>query len=391
MSKKKLASRLRQLPPYLFAKLDQLKQKALDKGINIINLGVGDPDLPTPQPVIDRLNEAASNPQNHQYPSYEGMLSFRKTAADWYARRFGVELDPRKEVLSLIGSKEGIGHVPLAFINPGDVVLIPDPGYPVYHAGTLFSGGKSYFMPLKKPHDFLPRLDQIPKSILNKAKIIFLNYPNNPTSAIATRSFFEEVIRFARRHKLIVCHDAAYSEIYFDGVRPLSFLELPHAKEVGIEFHSLSKTYNMTGWRIGFAVGNPDILAGLGKVKSNLDSGIFQAIQEAGMAALNLGDHVVDEIRKIYEERRDVLVRGLARVGLPVDSPKATFYVWVGIPRRMTSARFAALLLDQAGIVVTPGQGFGKTGEGYIRMALTVPKERLEEAVNRLEKVLHES
>ena len=391
MSKARSAHRIRRLPPYLFAELDQVKQNALDKGVDIINLGVGDPDLPTPRPIIERLHETSKDPKNHQYPSYEGMISFRSAVADWYVRRFAVELDPRKEVLTLIGSKEGIGHFPLAFINPGDVALIPDPGYPVYHIGTLFAGGKSYFMPLKKAHGFLPRLDRIPKKTLNKAKVLFLNYPNNPTSATSPRSFFEEVIWFARRNKLIVCHDAAYSEIYFNGQRPLSFLEVPGAKDVGIEFHSLSKTYNMTGWRIGFAVGNPDAIAALGQVKSNLDSGVFQAIQEAGITALNLDDSVVDETRKIYQERADVLVKGLLGTGLPVDPPKATFYVWVGVPQGISSARFSALLLDQAGIVTIPGHGFGKAGEGYIRMALTVPKARLHEAVKRLEGVLRGS
>ncbi|HLB95051.1 MAG TPA: LL-diaminopimelate aminotransferase [Nitrospiria bacterium] len=388
MSKPKLAHRIRGLPPYLFAAMDQLKQKALQKGADLINLGIGDPDLPTPAPVIKRLQQAAENPKNHQYPSYEGLLTFREAAADWYRRRFGVHLDPKTEVLTLIGSKEGIGHVPLAFINPGDVALIPDPGYPVYHAGTLFAGGHSHFMPLKKDRNFLPEFDRIPKSILKKAKLLFINYPNNPTSATATRSFFEEVVRFARRHQLIVCHDAAYSEIYFDGIRPPSFLSVPGAKEVGIELHSLSKTYNMTGWRIGFAVGNRQILAALGMVKSNLDSGVFQAVQEAGIAALNMDDDGLEEIRKVYQERRDLLVTGLIGMGLSVDPPKATFYVWAAVPRGLTSARFAAMLLDRAGIVTTPGNGFGKAGEGYIRMALTVPKERLGEAVTRLERVL---
>ena len=388
MPKPKLANRIRGLPPYLFARLDQLKQKALRKGVDLINLGVGDPDLPTPKAIVERLREAAQDPRNHQYPSYEGLLTFREAVADWYRRRFGVRLDPKTEVLTLIGSKEGIGHVPLGLINPGDVALIPDPGYPVYHAGTLFAGGSSYFMPLRKDQHFLPELDRIPKSILKKAKLLFINYPNNPTSATATRSFFEEVVRFARQHKLIVCHDAAYSEIYFDGIRPPSFLSVPGAKEVGIEFHSLSKTYNMTGWRIGFAVGDPQVLAALGKVKSNLDSGVFQAVQEAGIAALNLNDYGVDEIRKVYQERRDVLITGLMGMGLPVDPPKATFYVWVAVPKGQTSTRFAALLLDSAGIITTPGNGFGKAGQGYIRMALTVPKERLSEAVTRLERVV---
>jgi LL-diaminopimelate aminotransferase len=388
MPKPQLAARIKNLPPYLFAAIDQLKQKALAKGVDLINLGIGDPDLPTPATIIQRLQRASEDPKNHQYPSYEGLLTFRQAAADWYQRRFGVRLDPKDEVLTLIGSKEGIGHVPLAFINPGDVALIPDPGYPVYHAGTLFAGGRSHFMPLKKENHFLPEFDRIPKTVLKKARLLFINYPNNPTSATAGKDFFNEAIRFARRHKLIVCHDNAYSEVYFDGERPMSFLELDGAKEVGIEFHSLSKTFNMTGWRIGFAVGNPKILSALGKVKSNLDSGVFQGVQEAGIEALNLRESATDEIRKIYQERRDTLVSGLLGLGLSVDPPKATFYVWVGVPKGFTAMKFTMHLLDRAGIVTTPGSGFGKSGQGYIRMALTVPNERLMEAVGRMERLL---
>ena len=388
MAKPRVADRIRNLPPYLFAQLDLLKQKALGRGMDLINLGVGDPDLPTPRPVIERLQSAVMDIKNHQYPSYDGMLSFRKAVSDWYERRFNVSLDPKSEVLTLIGSKEGIAHVPLAFVNPRDVVLVPDPGYPVYDAATLFAGGRSHLLPLKSENHFLPRLDKIPKRTLDKAKILFLNYPNNPTSATASRGFFEEVIRFARRHKLIVCHDAAYSEIYFDGQRPISFMEMPGAREVGIEFHSLSKTFNMTGWRIGFAVGNAQLIAALGKVKSNIDSGVFQAVQEAGITALHLDDSVVGGLRKIYQDRRDTLVRGLRKAGLSLETPQATFYVWIRVPKRKTSSSFSAQLLDQAGIITTPGSGFGKSGQGYIRMALTVPLERLEEAVARLEKLL---
>ena len=388
MPKPQLADRIKNLPPYLFAAIDQLKQKALAKGVDLINLGIGDPDLPTPATIIQRLQRASDDPKNHQYPSYEGLLTFRQAASDWYQRRFGVRLDPKNEVLTLIGSKEGIGHAPLAFINPGDVALIPDPGYPVYHAGTLFAGGRSHFMPLKKENHFLPEFDRIPKAVLKKARLLFINYPNNPTSATAGKDFFKEAIRFARRHKLIVCHDNAYSEVYFDSERPMSFLELDGAKEVGIEFHSLSKTFNMTGWRIGFAVGNSQILSALGKVKSNLDSGVFQAVQEAGIEALNLRESATDEIRKIYQERRDTLVSGLLGLGLSVEPPKATFYVWVGVPKGFTAMNFTMHLLDRAGIVTTPGSGFGKSGQGYIRMALTVPNERLMEAVGRMERLL---
>jgi LL-diaminopimelate aminotransferase len=388
MANPKLADRIRKLPPYLFAAIDQLKQKALSKGIDLINLGIGDPDLPTPEPIIRRLQRAAENPGNHQYPSYDGMFAFRQAAAEWYRRRFNVPLDANSEVLTLIGSKEGIGHAPLAFLNPGDVALIPDPGYPVYHAGTLFAGGRSHWMPLKRENHFLPELDRVPKSTLKRARLLFINYPNNPTSATAGREFFAKVVRFARRHRLVVCHDNAYSEIYFDGARPMSFLEMDGAKEVGIEFHSLSKTFNMTGWRIGFAVGNPRILAALGKVKSNLDSGVFQAVQEAGIEALSLKDSITDEIRKVYQERRDTLIAGLLGLGLKVEPPRATFYVWVGVPKGFTAMKFTMHLLDRAGIVTTPGSGFGKSGQGYIRMALTVPNDRLMEAVSRMERLL---
>jgi len=383
-----MAKRIKDLPPYLFARIDRMKQEAIQKGVDIINLGVGDPDLPTPPAIVRRLQSAVGESKNHQYPSYEGLLKFRQAVARWYQRRFGVNLDPVSEVLTLIGSKEGIGHFPLAFLNPGDIALIPSPGYPVYHAGTLFAGGQSHFMPLLRENGFLPDLSRIPKGVLKKAKVLFLNYPNNPTSATADGSFFEQVVAFAKRNRLIVCHDAAYSEIFFDGHRPMSFLEVKGAKEIGIEFHSLSKTFNMTGWRIGFAVGNHKILGGLGKIKSNLDSGVFQAVQEAGIEAMESGDHLAEEIRKTYQERRDLMVSGLKRIGLEVEFPKATFYLWVAVPRGYHSAQFTALLLSKTGIVTTPGKGFGDSGEGYTRMALTVKRERLAEALRRMEQVL---
>jgi len=287
----------------------------------------------------------------------------------------------------LIGSKEGIAHIPLAFVNPGDIVLVPSPGYPVYRVATLFAGGTPYFLPLRKENGFLPNLSEIPEPVAKKAKILFVNYPNNPTSAIAGKSFFEEVVAFAQRYQIIVCHDAAYSEIAFDGYQPLSFLEAAGAKEVGIEFHSLSKTFNMTGWRIGFAVGHPEILSGLGRVKTNIDSGLFQAIQEAGIEALYHLDTPLPEIIDIYQRRRDVMVKGLHEMGLEVDLPKATFYLWIQIPRGYTSAQFATLLIEQGGIVATPGNGFGEEGEGYIRMALTVDEKRLKEAIERLKRI----
>ncbi len=381
------ATRIKTLPPYLFAAIDKMKQEALARGVDIINLGVGDPDLPTPAPIIERLKQAAADPKNHQYPSYEGLLSFRQAVASWYKRRFGVTLDPASEVLTLIGSKEGIGHVPLAFVDPGDVVLVPSPGYPVYPVGTTFAGGVPYMMPLTKQNGFLPDLNAIQKDVARKAKLMFLNSPNNPTSVVADKDYFRRVVEFARANQIIVCHDAAYSEIFYDGRRPASFLEVEGAKDVGIEFHSLSKTYNMTGWRIGFAVGNRQVLNGLLKIKSNLDSGCFQAIQEAGIAALELEDSVTDGLRKIYQERRDTLVPGLKQLGLEVENPPASFYVWIAVPKGYASASFTAHLLEKAGIVTTPGNGFGEPGEGYIRMTLCTTKERLEEAVERIRKV----
>jgi LL-diaminopimelate aminotransferase len=381
------AKRIEQIPPYLFAEIDKKKEEMRQKGMDLIDLGIGDPDLPTPKPIIERLKKAAEDPRNHRYPSYEGMIEFRTAVAKWYERRFRVKLDPKTEVLSLIGSKEGIAHIPLAFVNPGDYVLVPSPGYPVFRVSTLFAGGTPYFLPLRKENGFLPNLSEIPKEIVEKAKLLFINYPNNPTSAVAEKPFFEEVVAFARQYQMIVCHDAAYSEIAFDGYQPLSFFEVDGSKEVGIEFHSLSKTFNMTGWRIGFAVGNAEMISGLGRVKTNIDSGLFQAIQEAGTEALNHFNTPLPEIIKIYERRRDVMVAGLQGIGLEVEKPKATFYLWIQVPRGYTSAQFATLLLEQAGIVATPGNGFGEFGEGYIRMALTVDETRLKEAIERLKKI----
>ncbi|HMK74879.1 MAG TPA: LL-diaminopimelate aminotransferase [Thermodesulfobacteriota bacterium] len=379
-----MAKRIDQIPPYLFAEIDKKKEGMRRKGMDLIDLGIGDPDLPTPKPIIERLKKAAENPGNHRYPSYEGMIEFRTAVAEWYERRFGIKLNPRTEVLSLIGSKEGIAHIPLAFVNPGDIVLVPSPGYPVYRVATLFAGGAPFFLPLRKENGFLPIFSEIPGAVAKKAKLLFINYPNNPTSAIAERAFFEGVVAFAQRHQIFVCHDAAYSEIAFDGYRPVSFLEVEGAREVGVEFHSLSKTFNMTGWRIGFAVGRSEILSGLGRVKTNIDSGLFQAIQEAGTEALNHLDTPLPEIVNTYERRRDVMVRGLEEIGLEVDRPKATFYLWIRVPRGYTSTQFATLLLEQGGIVTTPGNGFGEEGEGYFRMALTVDEKRLKEAIERL-------
>ena len=381
------AERIRTLPPYLFAAIDEMKQQAVARGVDIINLGIGDPDLPTPAPIVERMQQAVTDPQHHQYPSSSGMLSFRTAVAGWYQRRFNVTVDPKSEVVTLIGSKEGIGHVPMAFIDPGDVVLVPSPGYPVYPVSASFAGGIAHEMPLLKQNGFLPDLDAIPPDVARNAKLMFLNSPNNPTSVIADVTFFSRVIAFAKEHHVIVCHDAAYSEIFYDGLRPSSFLEADGAMDVGIEFHSLSKTFNMTGWRIGFAVGRAEVIAGLSQIKSNMDSGQFQAVQEAGITALESDDRLTAGLRAIYQERRDVLVAGLRNLGLEFDTPSATFYVWIEVPQGYTSASFTAHLLEKAGIVTTPGNGFGSPGEGYIRMALTTTKERLAEAVDRLKHI----
>jgi LL-diaminopimelate aminotransferase len=387
MIKIEKADRLQKLPPYLFAELDRKKAEARGRGVDVIDLGVGDPDLPTPDNIIASLTKAAHEPRYHRYPSYTGMNDFREAVSRWYRKRAGVEVDALKEVVSLIGSKEGIAHIPLAFINPGDVVLVPSPAYPVYAIATLFAGGVPHEMPLVKQNNFLPDLGAIPQEVLAKAKMMFLNYPNNPTGAPATVAFFKEVVAFAEQHNIMVCHDFAYSEMTFDGYIPPSFLEIPGAKEVGIEFHSLSKTYNMTGWRIGFAAGNAEIIGGLGQIKSNIDSGIFEAIQVAGIEALEGDQGCLAEMRRIYTERRDVLVEGLRNLGLQMALPKATFYVWIEVPAGHDSASFAGLLLDKAGIMATPGSGFGAPGEGFIRMALTVSKERLQEAVARIAEI----
>ncbi len=381
------SDRLKQLPPYLFMEIDRLKAEVQAKGVDIIDLGVGDPDLPTPAPILDRLAQAAREPKNHRYPSYSGMNDFRRAVAGWYRQRFGVALDPDSEVVTLIGSKEGIAHFPLAFINPGDLALVSSPGYPVYFTGVLFAGGRSHFLPLLRENGFLPDLSLVSEETANQAKLLYINYPNNPTAAVAGRDFFENVVQFAREHRIMVCHDAAYSEISYDGYRPMSFLEIPGAKDIGLEFHSLSKTYNMTGWRIGFAVGNKELIGGLSQVKSNIDSGAAQAIQCAGIEALNGPQDGLERLRKVYQARRDLMVQGLRSIGLKVEPPKATFYLWIEVPPGYTSTRTTLHLLQQAGMVTTPGNGFGDPGEGYFRISLTVPEERLEEAVARLKKV----
>ena len=381
------ASRIRHLPPYLFASIDRMKQKAIERGADLVDLSIGDPDIPTPSPIVNAMKKAVEKPSNHRYPSYEGMLSFREAVSKWYKKRFNVKIDPQSEVLSLIGSKEGIGHIPLAFVNPGDIVLVPSPGYPVYSVGTLFAGGNSYAMPLKEDNDFLPDLDIIPKKVFARTKLLFINYPNNPTSVTAPVDFYNEVVRIAMKYNIIVCHDASYTEIYY-GSKPLSFMQIPNSKNVGIEFHSLSKTYNMTGWRIGFAVGNKEVLAGLGKVKTNLDSGVFQAIQEAAAVALGMDDSALSAIRKTYRKRRDMLYSGLKKIGMHLVEPDATFYVWARVPSPFNSMNFVTHMLNRAGVLATPGNGFGDAGEGYVRFSLTAPADRIQEAVERIKRIL---
>ncbi len=375
------ASRMSNLPPYLFARIDEMKAEQQQKGVDIIDLGVGDPDLPTPEHIVRSLCTAAKDPENHHYPSYAGMPAYRDAVASWYKKRFGVALNPGKEVLALMGSKDGIAHIAEAFVNPGDYVLAPSPGYPVYRTGTLFAEGNVHEMPLTRENDFVPVLDDIPKKVVKKAKLLYINYPNNPTAAVAPDGFYREVVDFAREHNLVVVSDNAYSEIAYDGYRAPSFLETEGAMDVGIEMHSLSKTYNMTGWRIGMAVGNAEILAGLGRIKTNVDSGVFNAVQKAAITALSGPQDCVKEACAFYQERRDVLIAGLRDLGFDVPSPKATFYVWLPVNDCMS---FAAKLLNEAGIVATPGVGFGASGEGYVRFAITRPVARIKEAIERM-------
>ena len=379
------ADRIKNIPPYLFAAIDKAKQEARSRGVDVIDLSVGDPDLPTPEHIVRALNQAASDPSNHQYPSYEGKLSFRQAVADWYQRTFGVQLDPQKEVLTLIGSKEGIAHAPLAFINPGDAALVPDPAYPVYRTATAFAGGEPVIMPLLRENRFLPDLDGIAPEDARRAKIMFLNYPNNPIGASADRSFFKKLVDFAHDYDIIIMHDNPYSETYYDGERSLSLLEIQGAKDVAVEFHSLSKTYNMTGWRIGSVVGNAHVVAGIGKIKSNIDSGTFGAVQDAGIVALGSPRSVVDEIRKVYQYRIEILYKALKDLGLELEKPRATLYLWAWAGG--SSIEYAGRLLEKTGIVATPGVGFGKYGEGYIRFSITQPTARIEEAAARLEKM----
>ncbi|HVO29608.1 MAG TPA: LL-diaminopimelate aminotransferase [bacterium] len=380
-----LADRIKSLPPYLFAEIDKLKKEERAKGADLIDLGIGDPDIPTPSAIVDAMAKAVHNTAYHRYPSYEGMPRFREAAAAWYQKRFGVKLDPEAEVVALIGSKEGIAHFPVAFTNPGDVNLCTNPGYPVYATATMFSGGVPYLVPLRRENGFLPDLKAIPADVLKKSKILFFNYPNNPTAAVANKAFFEEAAAFCAKNGIIGAHDNAYSEIYFDEAHPpMSYLQVPGAKEWGIEFHSLSKTYNMTGWRIGFAVGNKDLIAGLGKVKTNVDSGAFEAIQEASITAFSLGADVLKPLRETWKRRNAACIEGLRAAGYDPFVSSAAFYVWTPVPKGTTSKQFCMDVLKKTGVVITPGNGFGEHGEGYFRMALTQNEDRIREAVTRM-------
>ncbi|MHB9093435.1 MAG: LL-diaminopimelate aminotransferase [Eubacteriales bacterium] len=384
------AKRIKQLPPYLFARIEKTIEKAKSEGVDVISLGIGDPDRPTPEHIIGKLCEQAHNSVNHRYPSSVGMVSFRQAVAFYYKNRFGVELDPKTEAVTLIGSKEGIAHISFCYLDPGDVALIPDPGYPVYGIGALLTGAQPYTMPLTAKNRFLPDLDAIPSDTAKKAKLMFINFPNNPTGAIANDGFYKKLIAFAKEYDIIVCHDAAYQDIAFGGYRPPSFLEYPGAKEVGIEFGSCSKSYNMTGWRIGWAAGNPQVIEALGRIKSNIDSGVFQAVQYAGIAALTGPQDCTFDISEVYRERRDIIVDGLNSMGWSLEKPQATIYVWVPVPKGYTSISFAEEVFQKTGVVITPGNGYGEYGEGYFRIALTVEKERMIEAINRIrEKIGH--
>jgi LL-diaminopimelate aminotransferase len=381
------ADRINSLPPYLFATIDEAKAAVMAKGVDVIDLGVGDPDMPTPEHIVESMCEAVRDPATHRYPSYTGMIEFREAVANWCKDTRGLELDAATETLTLIGSKEGVAHIPLAFVNPGDVALIPDPGYPVYKIGTQFAGGEPHIMPLLEENGFLPDFDAIPADKLAKAKLMFLNYPNNPTSATADVKFFKEVVEFAKNNDITVVHDNAYSEMVYDDYTAPSFLSVDGAMDVGMELYSMSKTYNMTGWRLAFAVGNKDLITGFGKVKSNIDSGAFDAVQRAGITAVSSSQQCVTDMNSIYQKRRDALLKGLRGIGLDAKAPKATFYMWVPTPDGYDSMGFSKLLLEESGIVATPGVGFGEYGEGYIRFALTQSVERIEEAVARMDKL----
>ena len=378
------AERLSALPPYVFARLDELKARAREQGLDLIDLGMGNPDGAAPQPVIDAAIAALQNPSNHGYPPFEGTTSFRASITTWYQRCYGVELNPESEALPLIGSKEGLGHLALAYVNPGDTILVPTPSYPAHFRGPLIAGAEIYPIHLSAAQNWLIDLSSIPEDVARKAKILYFNYPNNPTTATAPREFYEEIVEFARHYEILLVHDLCYAELAFDGYQPTSLLEIPGAKEIGVEFHTLSKTYNMAGWRVGFVVGNSDIIQGLRTLKTNLDYGIFSAIQKAAETALQLPDEYIKEVQQRYSTRRDFLIKGLSELGWSIPPSKATMYLWVETPVGQGSTEFALDVLQKTGIVMTPGNAFGEAGEGYVRISLIVNCDRLGEVIKRL-------
>jgi LL-diaminopimelate aminotransferase len=381
------AKRLDRIPPYLFAEIDRKVQEKKRAGVDVISLGIGDPDLPTPRRIVEVLQEAAADPANHRYPSYFGLTELREAIAHWYGERSGVSLDATSEILPTLGSKDGISHVPLALVDPGDIVLAPDPGYTVYATGAVMAGADPYVMPLKAENGWLPDLDAIPHEVASRSRLMWLNYPNNPTAAVANREFLEQAVAFCREHGIVLCHDAPYSEISFDGYRPLSLFEIPGAKEVGLEFHSLSKTYNMTGWRIGWVCGRADLVGLIGRLKTNIDSGIFQAVQWAAIEALNGGQEETRAACETYARRHRLVADTLNELGWNIKPPSATFYVWAPVPDGYDSIGFASHVLDEVGVNITPGVGFGAYGEGYFRLSVTAPDDRLHEAMARMRKL----
>lgn len=379
------AQRLEKIPPYLFAELDRKRNELISQGVDIINMAIGDPDKPTPVHIVNAMHEAIDDPTTHNYPPYRGTKEYRQAVVDWMQRRFGVSgLNPETEVIPSIGSKEAIHNTFLAFVESGDYTLIPNPGYPVYRTSTFFAGAEPYYMPLLPERGFLPDLKAIPEAVASKAKLLWVNYPNNPTGATASLEFFAELVEFCQKYDILLCHDHAYSEIAYEGYQPPSILQIPGAKEIAIEFHSLSKTYNMAGWRIGFVVGNALGIKGLSQVKTNIDSGIFKAIQRAAIAAYSTDPKELEQLISVYQKRRDIVIAGLKSLGWNISAPKATLYVWVPVPQGYTSAEFVTTLLEKCAIVVPPGNGYGDAGEGFFRIALTVSEERLSEAMQRM-------
>ncbi len=380
----KQVERIKKIPPYIFAQIDEKKAEAKARGIDIIDLGIGDPDLPTPDFIVDKMAEAIRNPETHNYPPYQGTQDYREAVCRYYKKRFNVSLDPKKEVISLIGSKEGIAHSFLSFMDPGDVAIMPDPGYPAYAVGALIAGGEPYYVPVLEENNYEPDLESIPADILERAQLIFLNFPGNPTGAVASDEFYIKAIAWAKKHNILICNDLAYAEVYYEGQRPKSILEFDGAMDIALEFNTLSKTYNMTGWRVGMAVGNEEAVQTLGKIKTNMDSGVFKAIQETAIHAMDHGDDFIASQNAVYQERRDILVDALREQGWDIEAPKATYYVWVPVPKGKKSQDFAIELLEETGILVVPGTGYGPKGEGYFRLSITTPTERLREAAKRL-------